>query len=451
MDYIQEIIYLPTVRCNLNCKHCGENQSIKLEEEISAVRVADRILESNLTDTAIISVSGGEPFVKADIKDFIITILKNSVFKLGITTNGFFSEQIESVLQLLSEEEKSRLDFSVSVDGLENTHNSIRRNSNSYSHLMKTLDILLENKINVGINTAVQSENQTELAELENIFKQKAEGKWHHSFIPMSVDISEKKENVYTKEYVSAIWPFLRNYRDKLIAAMQGTAKINNCNAGKNNVAIGPNGHAYVCTTGAFFKEHGEKFCIGDLNDNTLDEIWLGFKRTDVRGRLVNKCEGCSGPCEMVREITENDLELFLSNNKVKEMFEHEIEFPFGSQIIMGSGWHEIEHNQTGSFAWMCERCATLLIRSNGKTFCLDYEVPPALTGGRITVLSNGLNAAETTLSTGHNIIEVPSNDEYQKITLIINKSWRPCEATDSSDTRILGGILGNKIKQTDK
>lgn len=440
MDYIQEIIYLPTVRCNLNCKHCGENQSIKLEEEISTIRIADRIIESKLTDTKVISISGGEPFVKADIKEFILKILKESTFKLGITTNGFFSERIENVLQSLSQEEKSRLEFSVSVDGLENTHNSIRRNLNSYLYLMKTLDILLENQIQVGINTVVQSDNQAELLELKNLFEQKSGRKWRHSFIPMSVDISEKKENIYTKEYISAIWPFLQNYREKLTTVMRGTVKVNNCNAGKNNVAIGPDGHVYVCTTGAFFKEHGDRFCIGNLNNSSLDEIWLGSKRPDVRSQYVNKCDGCSGPCEVVREITDNDMEFYLSNNEVKEMFEHETTFPFGSRVIMGSGWHGIEHNETGSFAWMNGRYATLLVRNNGKTFYLDYEVPPAIADGRITVLCNGLSVAETALNAGHNIIKVPASGEYQKVTLVINKSWKPCEVTISTDTRTLGG-----------
>lgn len=63
MEKIQEIIYLPSVRCNLNCKHCGEKQDITKEMEMNSGDILCKLAESSLIDSSMtIAISGGEPF-----------------------------------------------------------------------------------------------------------------------------------------------------------------------------------------------------------------------------------------------------------------------------------------------------------------------------------------------------------------------------------------------------
>lgn len=39
MEKIQELIYLPSVRCNLNCRHCKEIQDIKKDSEADGYEI----------------------------------------------------------------------------------------------------------------------------------------------------------------------------------------------------------------------------------------------------------------------------------------------------------------------------------------------------------------------------------------------------------------------------
>lgn len=223
MEKIQEIIYLPSLRCNLNCKHCGEIQDIKKEQEIDSTVILEKIEKSLLTENMTISISGGEPFLNNTLPEFIIEGLKRTQHKFSITSNGYFKKEIERAVESIKTEDRNRIEFHISIDGTEKTHNKIRRNIRSFQKAVETIKYLSKQKINVCINTVAQKENLHELAEIKDFFKSISDS-IAVSFIPLVTDISENpQENLYTFAYQSALWDYAATEIDKKKILSKGT------------------------------------------------------------------------------------------------------------------------------------------------------------------------------------------------------------------------------------
>lgn len=76
-DRIERIIYIPTLRCNCACKHCGESHYFK-EEECDPSLIWRRVVESTCFSGQF-SVTGGEPFLKAGLPGELAKILGGGV------------------------------------------------------------------------------------------------------------------------------------------------------------------------------------------------------------------------------------------------------------------------------------------------------------------------------------------------------------------------------------
>lgn len=155
MCKIEQIIYLPTTRCNLNCQHCGESQDINASEEIDCLEVLNKIKNSIRIDTDLIEISGGEPFLNKSLYNFIVNLINDTEYRIYITSNGWFTDEILSLVDQISYKNKNRISFSISVDGSQELHNKIRRNKFSYQKAIQTVKGLSERNINVGINIVV--------------------------------------------------------------------------------------------------------------------------------------------------------------------------------------------------------------------------------------------------------------------------------------------------------
>lgn len=346
MKKIKEIIYLPSLRCNLNCKHCAENQDIKKENEIDSMWVLQQLKKSILLEVPVISISGGEPFLNSTLPKFVVEGIRTTNFDFDITTNGYFLEKIKEIVENVSLENRNRIAFHISIDGMETTHNQIRRNRYSFEKAIESVIYLVKQEILVNINTVVQKDNLQELNDLQEFFR-KISPKIVLNFIPLAIDISENGTEMYTKEYQKTIWEKINNPLDKKIILSQGQYNVQQCHAGEENIVIGADGKVYACLTGAFYKgkEWREKFCLGDLKIESLDEILLNFKRKEqVNKEAVFSCIGCSNPCELNREVNLFGQRIDYSFKELQTAFELEKVVKIGDALLDYFAWHDIEY-----------------------------------------------------------------------------------------------------------
>lgn len=138
------LIFFVTSRCNLRCSHCFYWRELNAasEKELSIDEI--RKIASSLKHPVSLSLTGGEPFLRRDLKEIIEAFRKGcGTREIGIATNGTLeASTVETVSSILDEGLLSNLSVQVSLDGLEKTHDAIRGIKGSFEKAMSTLKAL---------------------------------------------------------------------------------------------------------------------------------------------------------------------------------------------------------------------------------------------------------------------------------------------------------------------
>ena len=166
------LIFFVTSRCNLRCKHCFYWQELNMASgtELSIDEIQK--IARSFGHPVSLSLTGGEPFLRRDIKEIIKAFYEGCGTKeVGITTNGTIETvTVETVRSVLDEGFLPNLSVQVSLDGLEKTHDRIRGIKGAFNKAMgtlKALDKIRKMHPNLHLKTAlsVQKGNLHEIKE----------------------------------------------------------------------------------------------------------------------------------------------------------------------------------------------------------------------------------------------------------------------------------------------
>lgn len=165
-----------TIRCNLNCLHCGSDckkeSSIKdmpLEDFLSALDTV-KVIPKNL----IVVMTGGEPLLRNDIELCGKEIRKRGI-KWGIVSNGYLYNK-EKHISLLNSGLGA---LTISLDGLEQSHNWLRNNNKSFSKVDEAIGLAVSSsRLNFDVVTCVNQRNFPELTQIYNYLVNKGVKSW---------------------------------------------------------------------------------------------------------------------------------------------------------------------------------------------------------------------------------------------------------------------------------
>ena len=145
-----------TYRCNARCNMCNRfKQPSKPEEEISLDTIR------KLPKMSFTNITGGEPFTREDLEDIVGILLEKSD-RIVISTNGFFTDRIVKLAK-----KYPQIGIRISIEGLEQTNNTIRGLENGYQRGINTLKTLREMGLtDVGFGMTVQDFNAADLVPL---------------------------------------------------------------------------------------------------------------------------------------------------------------------------------------------------------------------------------------------------------------------------------------------
>jgi nif11-class peptide radical SAM maturase 3 len=152
MNYrrISYAVWEITLKCNLACQHCGSRAGHTRAKELSTEEALD--LVKQMADVGIkeVTIIGGEAFLRPDWLEIAQAITKAGML-CGMTTGGYgitldtARKMKEAGIQVVS----------VSVDGLEATHDYIRGRQGAWQWAFKTMSNLKEAGIPFGCNTQI--------------------------------------------------------------------------------------------------------------------------------------------------------------------------------------------------------------------------------------------------------------------------------------------------------
>lgn len=152
--------------CNMSCKHCMNNSGVDYEQVLEKEEIKQLFKELHNHQIMQLYISGGEPLLYCGI-DEVLQYAHSLGMKIVLATNGLAINNHLSTI-------KNCVDtVSVSLDGIEETHDLFRGVPGSFNHLTKMLDLLQRERITTKMSTIIWKGNVNQLAEIISFAKSK--------------------------------------------------------------------------------------------------------------------------------------------------------------------------------------------------------------------------------------------------------------------------------------
>src|SRR5437868_838588 len=121
-----------TSRCNSLCRTCFYFDKLNSKDDLTTGEI-ERISETAPSFHKL-WISGGEPFLREELADIVaMFVRRNGVRNLNLPTNGLVPEKIFRTMdRMLASCPELSIDLNFSLDGLANTHDSIRGVPNNF-------------------------------------------------------------------------------------------------------------------------------------------------------------------------------------------------------------------------------------------------------------------------------------------------------------------------------
>lgn len=300
-------------KCNLNCAHCGAVKE-KYEKELTTEQIKDLIDQLANINVKFFAATGGEPLLRKDILEVMMYASEKGI-KTGLATNGFFINE-EKAKKI---KEAGILSIQISLDGTENTHNTIRGNNLSYRNAINGIKYLQKEKIKIiSVATTVTPMNFNDLKKLKEILLNLGVKTWRICII-MPIGKAERKKLLLNPKQLRELFEFVSSNKENIkiqigenlpfLAEYEKRIRKSPlvCPVGFTACCIGVDGNVRGCPE----MPDIEKFREGSILEKPFIDIWTnGFKRYRNRESIKtdNKCmncknkEGCYGGCWVMRE-----------------------------------------------------------------------------------------------------------------------------------------------------
>lgn len=306
-----------TRKCNARCAMCriwakNNNDDLSMKEW-------QKIFSKNknfLNTLMKLDITGGEPFLRKDIIDFIsmsLTYLP-ALKKIIITSNGLLTDKILAITQKILTITESRhilVSVTISIDGIGNVHDTMRGVDGLYDRARETLRQLQSISLNckrlsISVTTVIHKLNCHQLTELHEKMASELHIK-DHLFVPAAYSENFQKNLTcdldIDKTEITMIKKFLHQlihqktcniyhklvYQD-IIRIYNGQPTKRNCPLLKRSLLIDSNGEIIPC-----FNSDG---IIYGKGFNSLSTLWTGTLRQNVIKTYAQvRCPSCRLIC----------------------------------------------------------------------------------------------------------------------------------------------------------
>lgn len=156
-----------TVRCNLNCRHCGSDCTALGSEPDMPLKDFLAALDT-IRDPApdlLVVFTGGEPLLRDDIEEAGLEIRKRGM-RWSLVTNGYLYDRRRHNSLLNA----GMGALTISLDGLEDSHGWLRNKKLEYFKVLEAIRLAASSpRLNFDVVTCVNSRNLKELDELKEM------------------------------------------------------------------------------------------------------------------------------------------------------------------------------------------------------------------------------------------------------------------------------------------
>jgi MoaA/NifB/PqqE/SkfB family radical SAM enzyme len=168
---LESMFLFVTSRCNSLCRTCFYWDQLNKNEDLTFDQI--RTLSETAPPFGKLWVSGGEPTMRDDMADIICTFYRNNhIHTLNFPTNGLLADNLDRIVaRVLKDCPNLTLDLNFSIDGLANTHDTIRGVPNNFEKSLATMELMKQKypgnrRLRRNVLTVITRENYNELVAL---------------------------------------------------------------------------------------------------------------------------------------------------------------------------------------------------------------------------------------------------------------------------------------------
>lgn len=291
-NQLYSVTFEMTYACNERCVHCyaHDDSSNMVTERIPAEKYKEVLDQLYDMKCMHIAFTGGDPFMYKDFLD-VYRYARKKGFVCDLFTNALYLENHKSVMDEIITSRPRALYISL-YGSNPTTHDSVTRVKGSFDKTISAVRELKAAGISVVFNVMIMTTNHHELDEIISLAnKLGAEYRVSMSLIytnagsdsPMNYFVNDK---MVIKRVLGTVRQNMYSF-DVAIDDIEPGEYM--CSAGVTSLSIAPDGTVYPCIS--------LKNPLGNIQENTIDEVWKSHKRVEVMDSLrwenTKECKMC--------------------------------------------------------------------------------------------------------------------------------------------------------------
>ena len=299
-----------TLQCDLSCRHCGSRAGMARPHELTTAECLDLVAQLAELGVKEVTLIGGEAYLRDDWLE-IVRAIRARDMGCGVTSGGrgFHVERAHAAaaagLQTVS----------ISLDGLEQTHDRLRGLRGSYRAALEALSNLRAAGVPVSVNTQINRLSMPELEPLLETIVSHGAHSWQLQLtVAMGRAVDEPEVLLQPYDLLTLfpvldalkrrcdaasvrMWPannigYFGPYEENLRGSMPRGHCVS-CGAGRGTMGIEADGAIKGCPS-----LPSEAWVGGNVRDTPLREIWqrspvLRYTRDRTVDDLWGFCRGC--------------------------------------------------------------------------------------------------------------------------------------------------------------
>ena len=312
---LRQLFWESTLRCNVSCRHCGSDcRASAVAPDMPRedfFRVLDSISKKLDPHKVFVIISGGEPLMRDDLELCGRGIYERG-FPWGMVTNG---------LALTPERFRNLraaglCSVAVSLDGLQDSHDWLRRHPQSFKMASRALDLLVaDGEVKFDAVTCVNQKNFDQLAEIRDFLIGKGVKDWRiFPIFPMGRAANDPMLQVSNEQFRQLL-QFIRQTRQEgkihanyscegFVGDYEGDVRdwMFRCAAGVTVGSVLIDGSISACTS---IRSH---YTQGNIYEDDFLDVWEN-RYQQYRDRSWMKKDKCA-KCKYWRYCEGNGMHL---------------------------------------------------------------------------------------------------------------------------------------------
>jgi len=284
-----EACLIITYCCNAKCYMCNTWQHPSKKGNEFSPDLVHKIPNG----LKFINITGGEPFLRDDLDQIIQTAIKKTK-RLVISTNGYFTKKIVRIAKNFG----NKIGIRISIEGLPAANDELRGIKNGFDHGLRTLVTLHDIGLkDIGFGITVSGRNAKDMIELYRLANamglEFATATTHNSYYFHKHDNKYEDVKMIAGEFENIAAELLKTNRPKnwfrayfnmgLANKVRGGRRPLPCEVGTDVFFLDPYGNIMPCNGS------DEPMIMGNLKNQTFDEIWNSPKANEIR-KQVKEC-----------------------------------------------------------------------------------------------------------------------------------------------------------------